>query len=72
MIHNALLEIAGDEAHGLCSNEVRATQNGQSIIGSGYYEDRFRREGGEWKFSLRDSTFFHWVRLQEGWAETPG
>ncbi len=68
-IHNHLITLAGDEATGTCSIEVRITQKQQSIIGSGYYEDRFRRENGRWKFVVRDCTFFHFVPLQQGWAE---
>jgi len=51
MIHNVLIEISGSEAIGVCSNELRLTENGKSMIGSGYYQDRFRRENGRWKFS---------------------
>ena len=68
MIHNLLLRVAGDEAVGLSSNEVRMTAEGQSLIGSAYYRDRFRREDGRWRISLRDSTFFHLVPLARGWA----
>jgi SnoaL-like domain len=68
MSHNQLLVIHGDEAAGLCSNEVRMTADGQSLIGSAYFEDRFRRENGRWKFTVRDSTFFHLVPIQQGWA----
>jgi ketosteroid isomerase-like protein len=68
-IHNHLLTLAGDEASGTCSIEVRITRNGQSLIGSGYYDDRFRRENGRWKFVVRECTFFHFVPLQQGWAE---
>ncbi|RYD95779.1 MAG: nuclear transport factor 2 family protein, partial [Sphingomonadales bacterium] len=68
MIHNIQLAIDGDEATGLCSNELRVASAGQSIIASGYYEDRFRRENGQWKFVQRDATFFHWVPIQQGWA----
>ena len=67
-IHNSLLAISGDEATGICSNEVRLVENGQSIIGSGYYEDTFRRVNGRWKFVIRSATFFHWVPIQQGWA----
>jgi hypothetical protein len=70
MIHNYLISISGDEATGLCSNELRITENGQSIIASGYYEDRYRRESGRWKFAVRDATFFHWVPIQDGWAKS--
>ncbi len=69
-IHNHLITLAGDEATGTCSIEVRITRNNQSMIGSGYYEDRFRRENGRWKFVERHCTFFHFVPLQQGWVET--
>src|SRR5262245_21700935 len=68
-IHNHLITVTGDEASGTCSLEVRLTREGQSMIGSGYYEDRFRRENGRWKFVGRECTFFHFVPLQQGWAE---
>lgn len=68
MIHNYLLAINGDEATGLCSNELRITENGESIIASGYYEDKLRRDNGRWKFVVRDANFFHWVPIQQGWA----
>jgi uncharacterized protein (TIGR02246 family) len=70
-IHNHLITIEGDEATGTCSIEVRITMKQQSMIGSGYYEDRFRREQGRWKFAERHCTFFHFVPLQEGWAAAP-
>jgi hypothetical protein len=68
MIHNHVISISGDEAIGVCSNELRMTENGRSMIGSGYYQDSYRRENGRWKFVLRDMTFIHWVPIQEGWA----
>ncbi|MBM4259453.1 MAG: nuclear transport factor 2 family protein [Deltaproteobacteria bacterium] len=68
-IHNHLITLNGNEATGTCTIEVRINRKGQSMIGSGYYEDRFRRENGRWKFVLRDCTFFHFVPIQQGWAE---
>ncbi|MGE0680381.1 MAG: nuclear transport factor 2 family protein [Candidatus Binatia bacterium] len=68
-IHNHLITVTGDEATGTCSIEVRITRNNQSMIGSGYYDDRFRRENGRWKFVERNCTFFHFVPLQQGWVE---
>jgi hypothetical protein len=70
MIHNYLLSISGDGANGMCSNELRITENGQSIIASGYYQDKLRRENGRWKFVVRDATFIHWVPIQQGWASS--
>ena len=65
MIHNYLISISDDEATGLCSNELRITENGRSIIASGYYEDKYRRENGRWKFAVRDATFLHWVPIED-------
>lgn len=69
MIHNHILEISGDEARGVCSNELRIVENGESIIASGHYEDSFRRVDGRWKFVVRDMHFAHWVPIQKGWAK---
>jgi SnoaL-like domain len=69
MIHNYLISISDDEATGLCSNELRTTENGRSIIASGYYEDKYRRENGRWRFAMRDASFFHWIPIQDGWTE---
>jgi hypothetical protein len=70
MIHNYLIEITGNEATGLCSIEVRTSNDAKSMIGSGYYADKYRKENGRWKFVLRDARMYHWVPLQEGWAKT--
>ena len=69
MIHNYLIEVSGVEATGLCSIEVRTSADGKSMIGSGYYADRYRKENGRWKFVVRDARMYHWVPLQEGWAK---
>jgi ketosteroid isomerase-like protein len=71
MIHNNLVKIDGDEAEGICSIELRLTQNGQSMIGSGFYKDRMRRVNGTWKFVERDMHFIHMVPIQKGWADGP-
>ena len=67
-IHNHIIEIDGDQAKGTCTIEVRISQNGQSVIGSGYYDDFYRRENGHWKFVERNSFFYHMVPLSKGWA----
>jgi ketosteroid isomerase-like protein len=68
-IHNHIINLDGDRATGTCSLEVRITRNNQSMIGSAYYDDTFRRENGHWKFVERKCTFFHFVPIQQGWAE---
>jgi hypothetical protein len=59
MIHNHLIEVAGDEARAICSIELRIA-GGEGIFASGYYRDRLRRENGQWKFVERDVAFFRW------------
>lgn len=69
MIHNQLIAVDGDDARGICSVEIRLAENGTSVVVSGYYKDRFRREGGHWKFVEREVSYFHWVPLHQGWAK---
>ena len=64
MIHNHLIEITGNEAVGICSLEVRQTLNGESLIGSGWYDDTYRRVGGRWKVVTRQARLFHYVSIQ--------
>jgi ketosteroid isomerase-like protein len=67
-IHNHIIELDGDNAKGTCTIEVRITRDGQSIIGSGFYADIYRRENGRWKFVERHAQFYHFVPLSKGWA----
>lgn len=57
MIHNLRIEVNGDTAIGICSNEIRANYQGQSIVAYGYLSDRYRREEETWKFASRFMTF---------------
>lgn len=68
MIHNHIIDVQGDEATGQSSIEIRMTADGRSMIASGYYDDRYRRVDGRWRFAKRDATVFHLCSLQEGWA----
>ncbi len=65
MIHNHLVTVHGDEAEGLCSMEVSQIQDGRMMKGSGYYEDRYRRIDGVWKFVVRDISLFFMVPIHE-------
>ena len=68
-VHNHLIELRGDTATGICYLDVRATMDGTSMIGSGYYHDRYVRVGGEWRFRSRKLTLCYFVPLRQGWAE---
>ena len=38
-IHNHVIDLEGDRATGTCYLELRATQDGQSVIAAGHYDD---------------------------------
>jgi hypothetical protein len=42
------------------------------MVGTGYYEDRYRRVAGEWTFQSRKLQLDQLVSLDEGWAEAKG
>jgi hypothetical protein len=69
-IHNHIIEIDGDnDAHGTCTIDARFTRKGDSILGAGYYEDKYRRVDGKWRFAERKITLHFSVPLKEGWAK---
>ena len=67
-VHNHVVEVRGDKATGTCYLDLRAVMEGRSMIGSGYYDDRYARVEGEWKFRSRKLTMLYLVPLSEGWA----
>ena len=69
-VHNHVVDLHGETATGTCYLDLRATMEGRSMIGSGYYEDRYARVDGEWKFRSRKLTLCYLVPLTEGWAES--
>lgn len=69
-VHNHIVELSGDEATGTCYLDLRAAQEGRSMIGSGYYEDRYARIDGVWKFRSRKLTLCYLVPITEGWVES--
>ena len=71
-IQNHIIVLNGDEAHGTCAIEARFARNGESVTAAGYYEDKYRRERGRWRFVERKLFFHHVVPLKQGWAEAKG
>ncbi len=69
-IHNHVFELQSSTwAKGNCYLDLRATQNGKSMIASGYYDDVYKKVGDEWKFRSRKFHILFWTPLTEGWAE---
>ena len=67
-VHNHVIDLHGDSATGVCYLDLRATMEGRSMIGAGYYHDEYVRVAGEWKFRSRKLTLCYLVPLSEGWA----
>jgi hypothetical protein len=70
-VHNHLISLRGERATGTCYLDLRATIDGKSMVGSGYYEDEYVRAGGSWKFRTRKLTMCYLVPVGEGWADRP-
>ena len=68
-IHNHVVELDGDRATGTCYLDLRASIGGRSMTGAGYYQDRYVKVGGEWKFRSRKLTMIYLVPAGHGWAE---
>jgi len=69
-VHNHVIDLNGDTASGTCYVDLRATQEGRSMIGSGVYHDRYVRTAEGWKIQSRGLVLRFLVPLDEGWAET--
>ena len=69
-VHNHVVDIDGDSATGTFYLDLRAVMEGRSMIGSGFYEDRYARVDDAWKFRSRKLTMCYLVPITEGWAET--
>lgn len=68
-VHNHIIELDGDRARGTCALDLRATMGGESMIGSGYYEDEYVREKGQWRFLSRRLHMRFLAPVTKGWAE---
>lgn len=66
-VHSHIVELDGDEATGTCYLDLRLIRDGQSLIGSGYYDDRYVRIDGEWKFKSRHLTMKYLVKPGDAW-----
>jgi ketosteroid isomerase-like protein len=68
-VHNHIIDLDGDRASGVCYIDLRSVRDGQSMMGSGFYEDRYVRVAREWKFASRQLHLRHFVPLRDGWAD---
>ena len=52
-VHNHIIDVDGDEAAGTCYIDLRAVISGKRLTAWGFYEDRYIRIDGTWKFASR-------------------
>ena len=65
MVHNHVIDLRGNRATGTCYLDLCAVVDGKDMIGNGYYQDRYIRVGGEWKFQSRKLAMCYFVESSE-------
>ena len=68
LIHNQVIELNGNEAGSKSYFDAVGDLKGESIVVAGYYEDRLRKNHGEWKFAEKIIRLDFLVPLHEGWG----
>jgi len=68
-VHNHVIELDGERASGFAYLDLRCVREGQSLIGSGHYLDRYVRERGRWRFSYRSLIMHYLVPPGSPWQQ---
>jgi hypothetical protein len=74
MVHNPIIEVAGDHATGKWYYEAPTTDagSGRAQWMAGTYLEEYVREDGRWKFVSIDTQWKYISPYDEGWAKNPG
>jgi len=68
-VQQHIVELDGDTATGTCYIDLRAEVDGESMIGAGWYGDRYTRTTEGWRIQSRKLTLRFFVPLRDGWAK---
>lgn len=68
-IHNHVVDLHGDHAHGFSYLEAKPVYKGESYVVAARYDDDYVRQDGKWKFKKMALTPYFMVPLKEGWAQ---
>lgn len=68
-VQQHVVELAGDVATGTCYIDLRAEVLGKSMIGAGWYDDRYVRTTEGWRFASRRIELRFFVPLRDGWVK---
>ncbi|MCB1677568.1 MAG: nuclear transport factor 2 family protein [Halioglobus sp.] len=72
-VHNHVIDYCADDtgdasrATGTCYLDLRCLRDGQSLMGSGVYNDVYVREQGVWRFKSRKLAMCYLVRPGDSW-----
>ena len=67
-VQQHVVDVDGDRATGTCYVDLRADVEKKSMIGGGWYEDRYVRTTEGWRFAARKIVLSFFVPLSEGWV----
>jgi ketosteroid isomerase-like protein len=67
-VQQHVVDLAGDTASGTCYIDLRGEVEGKSMIGAGWYADRYVRTAEGWRFQARKIELRFFVPLRDGWA----
>lgn len=67
-VQQHVVDLAGDQASGTCYVDLRGVVDGKSMIGAGWYDDRYVRTPDGWRFLSRKITLRFFVPLADGWS----
>jgi ketosteroid isomerase-like protein len=67
-VQQHVVDLAGDTATGTCYIDLRAVVDGESMIGGGWYEDRYTRTPDGWRFRARKIVLAFYGPLSKGWT----
>lgn len=68
-VQQHVVELAGETASGTCYIDLRGEVDGKSMIGAGWYADRYVRTADGWRFQSRTITLRFFVPLLDGWTK---
>ncbi|MGH7000810.1 MAG: nuclear transport factor 2 family protein [Stellaceae bacterium] len=68
-IHNLVVQLHGDHAHGFSYLEAKPIYGGEAFLVAARYDDDYVKHNGEWKFKKMSLLPYFMVPLKEGWAQ---
>jgi hypothetical protein len=68
-IHNHVVNLHGDHAHGFAYLEAKPIYGGEAFLVAARYDDDYVKQNGQWKFKKMGLVPYFMVPFKEGWAQ---